>query len=179
VRNAALLEILERRTPDAVIEDLWREPVRLSAYVGIEPLPDELLISIRVLVLVGDDIVVVTNRNGGSHVWPGGRREPGETHAETACREILEETGWILDPTSLETLGFLHLENLGQPIAPFPYPDVLQLVTVGRAHDRAAEEWTDTEGWEIASRLVPLADVDDAEIDPLCLPFVEIVRARA
>jgi 8-oxo-dGTP pyrophosphatase MutT (NUDIX family) len=180
-RHPELLALLDRCTPAVRREDVWARPIVMSVYVGPEDLPDELVTSIRVVVLVGDDVVVCTNVNGSSHAWPGGRREPGETHAETACREVREETGWIVDPDSLEPIGFMHVFNTGDPLPPYPHPDVLQLVMVGRATERAADEWTDTEGYEISSQLVPLADAHAVITDdePMCLPFLELLRARA
>lgn len=53
---------------------------------------------------------------------------------------------------------------------------MIQLVYVGRATERAAEEWTDADGYELSSRIVPLAE--PCELEPLCIPFLEVVRAR-
>jgi 8-oxo-dGTP pyrophosphatase MutT (NUDIX family) len=136
---------------------------------------------VRCVVLVGDRVVVCENVDG-CHPWPGGRREPGESHVETACREVLEETGWRLDPESLREIGWLHIEFFVTfpEDHPLPHPDILQVVYVGRAVDRdeAAEgTWTDIDGWELASSL---ASIDEALARP-CLvatsaPFLELVR---
>lgn len=180
-RHPDLLALLERCAPAIQRDDVWARPIHMTSYVGAEDLPDELVTSIRVIVRVGDDVVVCTNVDGHSHAWPGGRREPGESHAETACREVREETGWILEPASLEPIGFVHIFNTGDPLPPYPHPDVLQLVVVGRAMARAAEDWTDTEGYEVSSRLVPLDEACGAVSDgePMCRPFLEVLRARA
>jgi 8-oxo-dGTP pyrophosphatase MutT (NUDIX family) len=155
--------------------------MRLTVYTGATELPDDLLTSIRVLVRVGDDVVLCTNLNGDSHVWPGGRREPGETHAETARREVHEETGWLIDPATIVPLGFMVAHNCGEPLPPYPHPDVLQLIVTASASERAAAEWTDTEGFEVSSRLVSIDDAVDAlcDGDGLCDPFLELLRARA
>jgi hypothetical protein len=55
---------------------------------------------------------------------------------------------------------------------------VLQLVMVGRATERAAEEWTDTQGYEISSRLVPQAEAHEAISEDESRPFLELLRAR-
>jgi 8-oxo-dGTP pyrophosphatase MutT (NUDIX family) len=180
MRHPALLAVLADREHVAEERATWQRPLLLRSYVGATELPDELITSIRVIVLVGNDVVVCTNADGASHAWPGGRREPRESHAETACREVREETGWILDAETIEPLGFLHVFNEGDALPPYPYPDVLQLVVTARAVERAAQDWTDTEGFEISSRLVDLADACDAiEDESLCVPFVELLRARA
>jgi ADP-ribose pyrophosphatase YjhB (NUDIX family) len=183
-RDPGLLALLARSTPACeAVDVVWARPLRLTSYIGaeVDDVPDALVTSIRVLVRVGDDVVVCTNVDGSSHPWPGGRREPGETYTETACREVHEETGWILDPSSLEPLGWLHVHNLGDELPPYPHPDVVHLVYTGRAEDRAAEDWTDTEGQEISSRLLSLDEAltVSAAGDPLSVPFVELLRARA
>jgi hypothetical protein len=94
---------------------------------------------------------------------------------------VHEETGWFLEPSSLELLGWLHVHNLGDELPPYPHPDVVHLVYTGRAEHRAADDWTDTEGQEISSRLLSLDEAltVTAPDDPLSVPFVELLRARA
>lgn len=181
-RDPRLLALLERCSPACEpVEARWARPLVLTSYVGVEDVPEDLVTSIRVLVRVGERVVVCTNVDGSSHPWPGGRREPGESFVETACREVHEETGWLLDQASLETIGWLHVHNVGEPLPPYPHPDVVQLVMTGRATARAADEWTDTEGFEISSRLAPLDEAIHltAAADPLAVPFLELLRARA
>lgn len=174
-RDPRVLALLDGREPVSVIDVVWARPLRISAYLGAAPLPDDLVTSVRCLVTVGEDVVVCTNQKGLDHAWPGGRREPGETYDETVSREVREETGWRIAAGSIAHLGFLHLFNSGEPLAPYPHPDVLQVVTTATASDRAAEDWTDVEGYEVSSRLVPLreaARVISAE-EPMCVPFLE------
>lgn len=45
----------------------------------------------------------------GSWDCPGGRREPGESVAECAARELAEETGLPLEPTTLVPCGYERL----------------------------------------------------------------------
>ena len=127
MRHPALTDLLGRVTPTLVIDQTWGagQPIRCAAYTEPAELPDEVLTSIRCIVRVGERVVICSNRDGFSHPWPGGRREPGETYAETACREVMEETGWTVDPQSLEPLGWLDMEKLDPPSEPdpFPHPD--------------------------------------------------------
>ena len=55
---------------------------------------------------------------------------------------------------------------------------MLQLVVTGRATERAAEDWTDVEGWEVSSCLRSIEGAL-AVADDLCLPYLELLRARA
>jgi hypothetical protein len=165
IRHPGLLAVLASSTPVTVTEPPpgGAVPVRISAYLGTADLPDALVTSVRCLVQVADLIVVCTNRDGISHPWPGGRRQPGETIHATAVREVHEETGWLVEETSLRQLGWLHLEYLG-PLPghhPFPHPDFCQVVLAGQANERTgghAARWTDTDGYEISSRLMAPAD---------------------
>ena len=162
--------MLAASTPAAVIEPPpagGMVPVRISAYLGAADIPDELITSVRCLVQVGTKVVVCTNRDGISHPWPGGKREPGETNRATAIREVHEETGWLVGETSLHQLGWLHLEYL-RPLPEdhsFPHPDFCQVVLAGQATGPAsghAASWTDTDGYEISSQLMTVEDAWEA-----------------
>lgn len=179
-REPALVALLEQLTPAATRDVVWGvTPLRAAGYPGAPAPPDHVVMSVRVLVQVDGRVVVCTNVNG-SHPFPGGRREPGETIAETAVREIHEETGWQLDASSLRHLGFLHFRYVN-PVeaawAHYPHPDMIHLVFTGTATERAAEEWTDTEGFELSSQLLPLDEAIAATVgDPFARPFLELLR---
>jgi ADP-ribose pyrophosphatase YjhB (NUDIX family) len=171
-------------SPAAVVETAWANgavPLRIAAHTRPAPLPDELVLSVRCVVLVDDEIVVCTNRDGASHPWAGGRREGNETVIETACREVHEETGWLLDPGSLRQLGWLHFEHLNEQPAdhPWPHPDFLQVVVIGRVSGRdggVSGDWTDTEGYELTSKTMTLDQAASAVgRDPLAMAFLRIL----
>jgi 8-oxo-dGTP pyrophosphatase MutT (NUDIX family) len=136
--------------------------VTARAFAVLDDLPSEVVQSVRCLVFTDDDhVVMCENARGVRHVWPGGRRELGETFEQTACREVLEETGWVLDPASLTQIGWLHYEagpHRG-PDIPWPHPDIFHALFTGRARSREAEDWIDTEGYELSSRSVSTARV--------------------
>lgn len=150
-----------------------------TAYEGDASLPDDLVLSVRCIVSVGDQLVVCTNVDGASHPWPGGRREPGETIVETGVREVHEETGWLVDPTSFVLLGWMHFEHVTPMVdAQWPWPDFFQVVYSVRAADRDGgdgEDWTDTQGYEATSRLLAYQDAY-AEIDGDALARVYLER---
>jgi ADP-ribose pyrophosphatase YjhB (NUDIX family) len=162
VRHPAFADILRSLTPLAAVTTRWAAgtlPLRITAYMPLVELPHELVVSVRCLVTVDDALLMCVNADG-THPWPGGRREPGETFSDTASREVHEETGWILDPDSLRPLGWLHLEHLARPPEDYqyPHPDFLQVVFAGHARNRdhgGDGDWTDIDGYEVRSCLVP------------------------
>lgn len=156
-----LAELLAVNSPIASCRLAWMDgamPLRLDAYFGEVLPPDELIVSVRCIVRVGDQVLLVENSGGVRHVVPGGHRQPGETYAETALREVHEETGWSVDPGSLRQLGWLHFAQLG-PLPPGsfePHPDFVHLVMTGVGVRRDSHDWSDIEGVEISSQLVSI-----------------------
>ena len=175
--------------PAAEHETAWLDgamPLRVSAYIGAESasqLPLELISSIRCIVRVGERYLLCQNKSS-VHPWPGGRRIAGESFAETAAREVHEETGWLLIQESLRQLGWLRLRHIG----PEPegnqgqYPDFLQLVFVGEATERdgglsADAAWDDVDGYELASSLVTLEEaIERTSVDMHAPVFLELLR---
>lgn len=181
VRHPDVTRLLAVHTPAATDEVSWMDgamPLRVSAHVGPAGLPDELVTSVRCVVRVGELVVFCENVDGG-HVLPGGRRHPGETHADTVLREVHEETGWLLDAESLRPLGWLHFEHLAprRPDYLYPYPDFLQVVFEGIAIERTGgSDWVDTDGYELSSRLVSIAEARRTlRNDPLATTFLDLL----
>ena len=60
---------------------------------------------------------VLSTRSRGKNRYylPGGKREPGETDAETLLREIREELTVTLDPASLQPRGVFTAPAHGHP----------------------------------------------------------------
>jgi 8-oxo-dGTP pyrophosphatase MutT (NUDIX family) len=180
-RDSRLLGLLAS-CPAAVVEQVtWARgtmPLRVSAHVTDRRPPDNLITSVRCIVFVGSKVVVCRDPDQ-LHVIPGGRREAGESLAQTAVREVHEETGWHLDPGALTQLGFLHLQHLApKPDGyAYPYPDFTQLVFTGRTVGRAVDveaEWSDTDGYVVGCQLM-----DPAEALALDLEATQIALLRA
>lgn len=132
----------------------------LAAYAADDQPPQELVSSVRCVVIVGGEVLVCEDRHPTIDVLPGGRCEPGESWAETAQREVHEETGWRLNPESLVLLGFIHCRHL-TPVPedhPFPNPDFFQVILRGEGEGAAPENWVDVEDWVLRSWLAPVAD---------------------
>jgi ADP-ribose pyrophosphatase YjhB (NUDIX family) len=182
-QHPALAKALRSAAPTATQDTAWAHgtlPLRISAYTHVVGLPDELVTSVRCLVRVGGDVLVCTNADGISHPWPGGRRALGETVEQTAHREVVEETGWLIEPSSLRQLGWLHHEYLTPRPGDwlYPHPDFLQVVLAGRAHarERGVETpWSDTDGYEASSHLLRVADAAASVDEPLSRIFLQLL----
>jgi ADP-ribose pyrophosphatase YjhB (NUDIX family) len=127
----------------------------LATYAGEALPPVELIVSVRCVVTVGDQVLLCHGDQGDCYIWPGGRVEPGETWQQTAAREVHEETGWDLDLASLRVVGFLHFHHRSPMPAdhPYPHPDFLQLLTHATATGDPVD-WADPEGQVLRSHLV-------------------------
>ena len=72
---------------------------------------------VRSAVFDGDRILLVRGSDDGLWTLPGGWAEIGETPAESAAREVLEESGFTVRPTKL--IGLFDRDHQGHPARPF------------------------------------------------------------
>lgn len=162
-RSVELSELLTRFEPAESVEAIWGNgtlPLRVTAYTSPAELPAELVVSVRCVVRRNGCVVICQEPDGKWMLLPGGMREPGETFQQTAVREVHEETGWVIDQSSLEQIGWIHYEHLRPPPAGhrYPHPDFLNVVFAGDAVVRDSDpdtEWTDTDGYIQRSVAVP------------------------
>ena len=123
--------------------------------------------SARALVLRGEDVLVVREPDGGRHLLPGGRLEPGESIEDALRREVLEETGWALRDPRL--IGFVHLRHLA-PRPPgyerYPYPDFLHAVFAAEADEYRPDAMIADE-WVASSEMRP---IDEVRVAPDVIP---------
>lgn len=162
--HPAVAPLLARLTPAAITHDDWNGLlIDVAVYItGSIELPPVVTCGARAIVLAGGGVLLCETPRD-VHILPGGQLERGETVVEAACREVFEETGWRVDPANSEMLGFIHMRDVS-PVPQdhrFPNPDFIHAVLV--VHADAAEapegEWSDTEGWEVRSRLRPIDEV--------------------
>jgi len=183
-RDPRLLALLTS-CPAVVVEEVaWvggAMPLRVSAHVTDRRPPDDLITSVRCIVLAEGKVVVCRDPDQ-LHVIPGGRRESGESLAQTAAREVHEETGWQVDPGALTQLGFLHLQHLApKPEGyAYPYPDFTQLVFAGRTAGRAVDAdaaWSDTDGYVVGCQLMDPAEALALDLEATQIAFLRSALA--
>jgi ADP-ribose pyrophosphatase YjhB (NUDIX family) len=136
----------------------WGElRLHVASYLCGDLPPPELITSARAVVLRADGVLVVRDPTS-VHILPGGRRQAGETLEQTVRREVLEETGWVIDPPSL--LGVKHFRHLGPkpPAYPYAYPDFFQVVYAAQAH-RFDPGGREPDGYELGAEFQPIAKV--------------------
>jgi 8-oxo-dGTP pyrophosphatase MutT (NUDIX family) len=177
--------VLRSASPVATQRIVWPGGLLLdlAAYHPLLPLPSEFVTSVRCLVQV-DDQVIVCETPDGPHIWPGGRRMPGESYEATARREVHEETGRRIEERLLRPLGFLHYRIVdGRPDDyPYPHPDFLQIVYATRIDggdiDDSGTGWVDVEGWEQGHHLHPLRDLDNLQVSAPQRAFLDLLVRR-
>jgi hypothetical protein len=186
-RHPDLAALLKTNLPVASHEITWAGgtmPLWVGAHTTRTEPPSELVTSVRCVVRVGDLLVLCENSDG-RHPWPGGRRLPGESFIDTAVREVHEETGWLVDRESFRRLGWLHLMHLAprQPGDSSVYPDFLQVIYCATASQRDGaldQDWVDTDGYELRSRLVTVGEaLEETSVDLLAPVYLQLLRSES
>lgn len=168
---------LAGKTPFFETETRWADgalPLRVRYYLSQENPPEHLTTSVRSVVLKGDSVLVLSNREG-YHILPGGRLKAGETFERALHREVAEETGWTIGAVS--RLGFVHLEHLGpKPTGyRFPHPHFFQVVCRARASEFVPDSMSDDD-YEESAAFVPVGEIDGLGISDAELGFVRLIR---
>ncbi|MFG1941387.1 NUDIX hydrolase [Nonomuraea sp. NPDC048826] len=117
-------------------------------------------------VLDADDRTLLTHVDRPGRGWevPGGHLDPGETPAEAAARELVEETGFRLAAERLTVFAWHRIELLAAAPAGYRYPSPAYLVMfrarvagAGRATSPPAGSESSRAGWRTR-----------AEVERLC-----------
>jgi 8-oxo-dGTP pyrophosphatase MutT (NUDIX family) len=150
-----LAEFLARclpQTEEIVHWDTLR--LRVTSHTAAELPPLEFVTSARAVVLRNGSVMVVRDPDG-THLLPGGRREPDEALDATLRREVLEETGWTIDEPRM--LGAKHFHHLTPrpPQYRYPYPDFLQVVYFAHALTYLPEA-RESAGYELEAKFMPI-----------------------
>jgi 8-oxo-dGTP pyrophosphatase MutT (NUDIX family) len=107
-------------------------PITAQFRMTTELPPADVLIKVRVVPFVGDDVVILKMADGN---WdhPVGTLEPGETYLEALARESMEEAGALI--SNFSAFGVLDCFNHNpQPYRPhYPHPNFTQLIGFGNA----------------------------------------------
>lgn len=153
----------------------------VNGYLGDQLPPDEYITSVRAIVLrqlpSAQRAVLVVQDPHSYHIIPGGRREQGETLAQTAMREVVEETGWQV--TIGQLLGFLHFQHL-TPLPPEiqgAKPTFVQLIYLAEPHNYCAEA-REVNGDEIDAKFVRVDQLHEYNISKSERLFLEAALAQ-
>jgi 8-oxo-dGTP diphosphatase len=144
------------------------------------PRADEPRVSARAVVVDLDDrVLLIRHCSDGRefHVLPGGRVEPGETAAEAAAREVLEETGLRVSVGELLWVReFLPDRHLGNPHHRTRMQQ-LQLYFSAQVTAEDATPATAPDSTQSAVVWHPLASIGDLVLLPLGLVKLLIALA--
>jgi 8-oxo-dGTP pyrophosphatase MutT (NUDIX family) len=150
-------------------------PLEARFFLADDLPPRQYVGSVRAFVLREDQVLVAQSSPPVFSV--GGRCEPGETIEQTLLREVVEESGWRVEPIAL--IGFVHCRHLdGQrPDWGRPAPDFIDPMFVVSAVEHRPEQLGQA---EIPSEFVPVATVERHRIDEVSRIFLrEALRKRA
>lgn len=70
--------------------------------------------SVRGIIIRGNTIGLVHSVKYDYYKFPGGGIEPGERHAETLIREVEEEVGLAVIPSTIRAYGYVHRIQKGE-----------------------------------------------------------------
>ena len=138
--------------------------------------PERPIVGVLAVVLRGERALVVRRANppmAGRWGFPGGVLELGETVAEGAMRELLEETGVVAEPTGILTvIDTIDRDEVGR--VRFHYT----LVAV-RGEWRSGEGVADDDADEVA--WLSRADIVEGGLltAPALLPMIELALKSA
>ena len=171
---AAFLAKFSPSTEELVHWDDLR--LHVTSYLCAEMPPLMFVTSVRAVVLHGTSVMLVRAPDG-THILPGGRREPGEGLVDTLMREVLEETGWMID--RLQLLGIKHYHHL-TPMPQgyrYPYPDFLQIIYRAQAQQHLPDA-REIDGYEIETKFIPTAEALRLPLMPSDHMWLRVVLAE-
>ncbi len=181
VMQTDLAAFLARHSPLAEEEAVWGQGsirLRIRCYLGLELPPLNYLTSVRSLIFQDDSLLVMRNIDD-THIYPGGRREGGETLEETVCRELLEETGW--EVTEFARLGFIHFQHLTPKpeVYLYPYPHFIHVVYMAKASHFVMGARVEDD-YELEAAFRPVSEVREMTLSPCQHVFLKAaLEARA
>lgn len=114
--NASGLRLRKRHSDRAVarLQQHWlsNQPVDIDLVAGSKPL-NENLVGMAIVFLHSHDGELASVFSPRRQEWgpPGGWREDDESVAEGAAREVLEETGLVVDPLELKPAGWIRYNS--------------------------------------------------------------------
>ncbi len=71
--------------------------------------------SVRGIIFGGGKLAMVHSLKYDYYKFPGGGIENGETHEQTLCREVMEETGLGIHPATIKEYGYVIRKEKGNP----------------------------------------------------------------
>jgi 8-oxo-dGTP pyrophosphatase MutT (NUDIX family) len=150
-------DFLSRNPHHCEFEEPWPIEGNLRVRLGltVELPPESVRSSVLAIVISPSQQVVFLypDEPGGNiaRVLIGGRPEGAESAAETAIREVREETGWLIAPVRIIGYRHFHQTAARSEKSDRPHPDFVQPIFSAQAirHDPSAALEEDFIPWRM------------------------------
>jgi len=164
--DVKLVSFLGTLTPIFNETVTWGQaPLEVATYWTRQLPPLDFVTSVRAIIFSSQcEVLICSNADGERHIVPGGRRESGEELTQTLEREVVEETGWLIN--NIKQIGLWHFHHLAPklPHYKYPYPDFLNILYRADAvrEDKGAKI---IEDYELESKFVPITALSEVNLE--------------
>ena len=101
--------------------------------------------SVRGIILHSGKVLMVHSLKYDYYKFPGGGIEPGESKTDALCREVREETGFVVLPESIREYGMVHRRSKGKNADLFIQDNYYYLCDIGQATEQELDDYEDEE----------------------------------
>ena len=103
--------------------------------------------SVRAIIIKDNKIAMVYSKKYDYYKFPGGGIEPNESHFDALAREVLEETGLVIIPSSIKEYGLVVRKEAGKKEDIFLQENYYYLCDVSdEINDQSLDDYEEDEG---------------------------------
>lgn len=97
--------------------------------------------SVRGIVIRDGKVLMIHSLKYDYYKFPGGGMEAGEEQREALCREVREETGYLVAPDSIREYGLVHRRSRGSHTDLFLQDNYYYLCAVSEAVGQELDDY--------------------------------------
>lgn len=103
--------------------------------------------SVRGIILRGGKVLMIHSIKYDYYKFPGGGIEPGEGMEEALCREVREESGFLVELASIREYGLVHRRSRGKDADLFIQDNYYYLCAIAGEVRQELDDYEDEEGF--------------------------------